>query len=149
MTRLYAVPFLFLMACSTEDTTASLTTSPGVELEALAHTAEPSPLPPATPADVVQAFFYALHADDMDGIQRVMLPNRYQELIEDPHMLQRWLSLWKRCKVVRTGAVPPFEEDASEPVSIRLPVDYDCDWGEFSDSITITRLDGRWYWDEN
>ena len=102
-----------------------------------------------TPAEVVQAFFTAVHADDMGGIQRVMRPSRYDSLVKNRDRLQRWLSVWKRCTVVRTGAVPPFEEDAPQPVTIRLPVDYNCDGREFSDTIKLTRLDGRWYWDEN
>jgi len=102
------------------------------------------------PRALVEAFFQALEKGDAGNLERLMEPGRLQKL-QQRGGLQSWMEQWRKHKVLKVGEVLT-EKDAggSFPASVRVRVEYDRPGADpLVDSVQVTRVDQRWYWDEN
>ncbi len=105
--------------------------------------------PYTTPLAVVKAFFKAMETDDRKAMTRLMTPER-AERMEKPGAWDAWLALWKRFTVVRVGEVLTEKgADGNLPERVKVLVEYREGERTLKDSVTVSRIDGRWYWDEN
>ena len=139
---LLLVAVVFLGACSSKD-------HPG-------ETADPSSVlkqgredPHTTPAAVVEAFFKAMEMDDRKTMATLMAPKRAARM-EKPGSWDAWLAVWKRVTVVRVGEVLTENgTDGNLPNRVKVRVEYRQGERTLKERVTVARIDGRWYWDEN
>ena len=105
--------------------------------------------PSSAPVALVTAFFEAMEKDDRTTMETLMTPERAKRM-EENALWDSWLSLWKKYKVVRIGEVlTELGSNGEWPDKVNVRVEYRQDEREITDSVTVTRIDDRWYWDEN
>ena len=137
-----AVVVVLLGACYGEDNQEA----PGEELSASKGEGHD---PAATPVAVVKAFFKAMETDDRKAMARLMTPKRAKRM-EKPGAWDTWLAVWKKVTVVRVGEVLTEKgADGNLPERVKVQVEYRHGERTIKDSVNVSRIDGRWYWDEN
>ena len=105
--------------------------------------------PQTTPVAVVKAFFKAMETDDRRTMARLMAPKR-AERMEKPGAWDAWLALWTKFTVVGVGEVLTEKgTDGNLPERVKVGVEYRQGERTMKDRVTVSRIDGRWYWDEN
>ncbi len=137
-----AVGVVLLGACNGVD-------HPGAPAEEPSASKEEGGDPLTAPVAVVKAFFKAMQMDDRKTMARLMTPKRSRRM-EKQGTWDAWLAVWKRFAVVRVGEVLTGKgADGNLPERVRVQVEYREGDRTMKDSVTVSRIDGRWYWDEN
>ena len=100
--------------------------------------------------DAIRAFFEAIHNDKLDELREILYPGRFEALQKEDGLLDYFVDNWKKCTVKEIGGVTA---DSSPHVGrdqgVSVAMTYDCGGSELEDSVTISRLGDKWYWDEN
>ena len=136
------VAVVLLGACSGKD-------HPGGTAEPSSVSKQERENPHTTPAAVVHAFFNAMEMDDRKTMATLMAPKRAARM-ERPGYWDAWLVIWKRVTVTQVGDVLTENgADGNLPNRVKVWVEYRQGERTFKDSVTVARIDGRWYWDEN
>jgi hypothetical protein len=103
----------------------------------------------STPEAAVRAFFRALEENDVTRIRQLMSP-QLKDILSQTGEWEFWLSLWRRCSVKEIGhASTDMATSREGHKSVRVPVEYNCPGGMLKDAVSVTLIDGSWYWDEN
>jgi hypothetical protein len=101
------------------------------------------------PRMLVVAFFKSMEKNDKKGMLKLITPERAKGF-EDEKFFDYWLKVWKSVSVKNVGkVVPGYSRKDEGRESVKVLMLYDRNGQELKDSVTVTKIGGLWYWDEN